>query len=50
MAKNRKTKGKGFSKGGYKNRKNRPAGYSRTGLPKIYPPGHDVTLRAVKIG
>ena len=35
------------TKGGYKKRKNRPIGYSRTGLPKIYPPGHDVTLRAV---
>jgi hypothetical protein len=35
------------TKGGYKKRKYRPVGYSRTGLPKIYPPGHDATLRAV---
>lgn len=50
MAKNRKSKSRGFSKGGYKNKRTRPADRSRTGLPKIYPPGHDVTLRAVKIG
>jgi len=37
------------TKGGYKKRRSRPAGYSRTGLPKIYPPGHDATLRAVII-
>ena len=49
MAKNRKSKSKGFSKGGYKKRKNRPAGTSRSGLPKIYPPGHDVTLGAVSL-
>ena len=49
MAKNRKPKSKGFSKGGYKKRKNRPAGTSRSGLPKIYPPGHDVTLRAISL-
>jgi hypothetical protein len=33
MAKNRKAKNKGFSKGGYKNRKTRPEGRSRSGLP-----------------
>jgi hypothetical protein len=49
MAKNRKSKSKGFSKGGYKKRKNKPEGRSRTGLPKLYPPGHDVTLRAVNL-
>ena len=49
MAKNRKSKSKGFSKGGYKNRKSRPDGRSRNGLPKMYPPGHDVTLRAVSL-
>ena len=37
------------TKGGFKKRKLRPLGYSRTGLPKIYPPGHDFTLRAVKL-
>ena len=37
------------TKGGCKKRKYRPIGYSRTGLPKIYPPGHDVTLRAIKL-
>lgn len=49
MAKNRKPKSKGFSKGGYKKRKNRPAGTSRSGLPKIYPPDCDSTLRATKL-
>jgi hypothetical protein len=49
MAKNRKPKSKGFSKGGYKKRKNRPEGISRSGLPKIYPPDCDATLRAVKL-
>lgn len=37
------------TKGRCKKRKYRPAGYSRTGLPKIYPPGHDATLRADKV-
>lgn len=47
MAKNR---GNGFKKGGYKTRKNRPAGYSRSGLPKIYPPNINVHLKNVKLG
>ena len=47
MAKNRDGT-KAFKKGGYKTRK-RPKGVSRNGLPKIYPPGHDATLRAVKV-
>jgi len=47
MAKNRDTT-KAFKKGGYKT-KTRPSNVSRQGLPKIYPPGHDVTLRAVKV-
>ena len=47
MAKNRDAS-KAFKKGGYKNRK-RPKGVSRQGLPKIYPPGHDATLRAVAV-
>lgn len=45
-----KCRGNGFKKGGYKNRKTRPAGYSRSGLPKIYPPNINTHLRAVKIG
>ncbi len=47
MAKNRDGT-KAFRKGGYKTRK-RPKGVSRQGLPKLYPPGHDVTLRAIKV-
>lgn len=49
MAKNRKSKSRGFSKGGYKKRKNRPEGTSRSGLPKIYPPHCDATLRMTKL-
>lgn len=45
-----KCRGNGFKKGGYKTRKNRPAGYSRSGLPKIYPANINTHLRAVKIG
>jgi hypothetical protein len=47
MAKNRDSS-KAFKKGGYKTPK-RPKGVSRQGLPKLYPPGHDVTLRASKV-
>lgn len=47
MAKHRDSR-RGFKKGGYKTRR-RPKGVSRAGLPKIYPPGHDVTLRAIKV-
>jgi len=47
MAKNRNGI-KTFKKGGYKTRK-RPKEVSRQGLPKIYPPGCDATLRVVKV-
>lgn len=37
-----------MTKGGYKkHRSKRPAGISRSGLPKIFPPHVDATLRAV---
>jgi hypothetical protein len=49
MAKSRKA-GSGFTKGGYKTRKNRPQGVSRNGLPKIYPPNVNAHLKAVKVG
>jgi hypothetical protein len=36
-----------MTKGGYKtHRSKRPAGVSRSGLPKIYPPHVDAQLRA----
>ena len=46
----RKQKNIGFKKGGFKNKKTRPAGYSRSGLPKIFPPSINMHLRAVKLG
>jgi hypothetical protein len=48
MAKTRKT-GK-FAKGGYKNKRSRPNGVSRSGLPKIYPPNINPFLKAIKLG
>lgn len=39
-----------FRKGGTKNRKTRPVGMSRSGLPKIYPPNINAHLKAIKIG
>jgi hypothetical protein len=38
---------KNMSKGGYKTRK-RPSGVSRNGLPKMYPPQVNATLRQLK--
>lgn len=46
MARN---KGKGFKKGGCKKRKGRPNGMSRSGLPKIFPPGVNTVLQVSKI-
>ena len=37
------------TKGGYKKRKYRPIGYSRAGLPKIFPPDVNPTLRVQSI-
>jgi hypothetical protein len=48
MAKNRKSKGKGFSKGGYKNKRTCPTETSRSGLPKMYPSHINPFLKAVK--
>lgn len=49
MAKNKKS-GTGFKKGGYKKRSGRPVGYSRSGLPKLFPANVNTFLRAIKIG
>ena len=48
MAKNRKF-GKGFSKGGYRTKRNKKT-TSRAGLPKIYPPECNATLRMERVG
>ena len=48
MAKNRKM-GKGFAKGGYRNKRNKKT-TSRSGLPKMYPPHCNPNLRVVKVG
>jgi hypothetical protein len=39
-----------FHKGGYKKRKGRPQGVSRSGLPKTYPSHINPHLRAIKLG
>jgi hypothetical protein len=37
-------------KGGYKKRNNRPTGWSRKGLPKLFPPHINTTLQTSKPG